>query len=209
MAEKQTKFQSVVWAWAAGWLLVSMGQQISGIYNLPNRGLAAYYILGFGGWALGAVFTIRYMRQRFAWDARITALSAAGWGAGALIAVLFGWYLAQSWDAGFLGLLVAPAIGALIGGALTLPVQFPATRITVVRASLRGAFSWGLSFLVFQFLAFYSSYLISALTVNLLAPILGDVWASVPGWGLPAAAGGYAAALVALFGDKLLYISED
>jgi hypothetical protein len=208
MNQTQRKYLSVTWAWAAGWLLVSIGQQIWGVNNLPNQGLAPLFILGFGGWAIGAVFTIRYMRQRFDADVRVTALRSVGWGAGALVAVLLGWYLAQSWDAGFLGLLVAPAIGALIGGALTLPVQFPASWSTVVRASLRGAFSWGLSFLVFEFLSFYLSYFFSTLMENLLAPSLGEIWASIIGWGLPAAAGGYAAALVALFGSKLLRIRE-
>ncbi len=201
------KFQAVLWAWAAGWALVSIGQQLWGVYDSPTRGVAPYLIFGIAGWALGAIFTIRYVRQRFGADGRLAAFGAVGWGLGALVAMLLGLSLVQTWDAGFLGLIVAPALGATIGGAFTI-TRRSSSPAAIVAGSLRGALGWGLSFLLFELLAFYAGYILSAVSINLLAPSLGDPWAKVPGWALPAGAGGYAAALVALFATKLLQVSE-
>jgi len=206
--DQRPKFWSVAWAWAAAWVLVSIGQMVSGVYNLPNYGLMAYYLLGFAGWAIGAAGTIRYLHQRFGADAHRMALRAAGWAAGALVALWFGLFWAQTWDAGFLGLILGPALGAVIGGAFTLPLRSPASPAAVLRACLRGAISWGAAFLVFQVLAFYAGYILTQMTVNLLAPILGDVWATVPGWALPAGFGGFLAALLALQASKLLHLTE-
>ncbi len=201
------KFQSVLWAWAAGWVLVSVGQQLWGVYDSPTRGVAPYLIFGIAGWALGAAFTIRYVRQRFGADSRLAVIGAVGWGIGALVAMLVGLSLVQTWDAGFLGLIVAPALGATIGGAFTI-TMWSSSPAAIVAGSLRGALGWGFSFLLFELLAFYAGYILSAVSINLLAPSLGDPWAKIPGWALPAGAGGYAAALVALFATKLLQVSE-
>lgn len=201
------KFRSVLWAWAAGWALVSVGQQLWGVYDSPTRGVVPYLIFGIAGWALGAAFTIRYVRQRFGADSRLAVISAVGWGTGALVAMVLSLFLVQTWDAGFLGLIVAPALGATIGGAFTI-TRRSSSVAAIVAGSLRCALGWGFSFLLFQLLAFYAGYILSAVSINLLAPVLGDPWAKVPGWALPAGAGGYAAALVALFATQLLQVSE-
>jgi hypothetical protein len=190
-------YQLISWAWAAGWFLVSMGMTISDVYSSPNRGLTIAYVMGFAGWAIGAAVTINYMQHQFVTNVYITGLSMAGWTVGALVAVALGLYWLQTWDAGFWGPIVAAAIGGAIGGALTLPIRYPSSLATIVRRSLWGAFSWGVMFLVFQVLAFYAGYILSALTVNRLVPIVGNIWAEVPGWALPAGLAGLHAAWLA------------
>jgi len=200
MINQGQKVWSVAWAWAAGWALVSMGQVISGAFNRPNNGLTAFYVLGFAGWAIGAAGTIRYVRSRFGADIHVTALSAAGWCVGALVAVVL-WFFwaetAETWQVGFLGPIVAPVLGGVIGGAFTLPMRSLSSAVAIVRASLLGAFSWGAAFLVFQFLAFYAGYILMLMTAGLLAPTVGWVWAQVPGWALPAGIGGFLAGWLA------------
>jgi hypothetical protein len=208
MSTKSVKFHSVTWAWALGWLLASMGQVLSGVYNLPNRGLTAFYLLGFAGWAIGAAGTLRYMRLRFGAEARVVALSAAGWMAGALSALVLGLFWMSTWNIGFLGPPVAVALGGAIGGGLTLPMRSFSSPAAIVRASLRGTFNWGLAFLVFQILMFYASYILVQWTVNPLVPILGEVWAEVPGWGLPACLGGFLAALLAMLDSRWVHLTE-
>jgi len=200
MIKQQKKFWSIAWAWAAGWVLLSMGQVISGVYNSPNNGLTAFHVLGFTGWGIGAAGTIRYVRQRFGVDVYVTALSAAGWCIGALVAValwLFWADKAETWQIGFLGPIVGPGLGGAIGGAFTLPMRVLSSPAAIARASLLGALSWGAAFLVFQFLAFYAGYILMLITAGLLAPIVGWVWAQVPWWALPAGVGGFLAALLA------------
>jgi hypothetical protein len=166
-------------------------------YSLPNRGLTALYVFGFAGWTIGAAGTIRYVRHRFGADVYIIALSVAGWVVGALVAVVLGLFRAETWNVGFLGLIVGPAVGGAIGGALTLPMRSPSSPATIVRASVRGALSWGAAFLVFQFLAFYTGYILMLMTAVPLASIVGWVWATVPGWALPAGVCGFLAARLA------------
>jgi hypothetical protein len=208
MITQRPKFQSVAWTWAAGWMLVSLGVVLSGVYNSPNRGLTAFYGLGFAGWVIGAAGTIRYVHQRFGADARMIALSAVGWGGGALVAVLLGLFWMFRWDTGFLGPLLAAALGGAIGGAFTLPLRSLSSPAAMLRMSLRGAFSWGLAFLVFQFLAFYAGYILMQLTINPLLPLLGEVWAGVPGLALPAGVCGFTSALLALLASKWIQINE-
>ena len=52
-----------------------------------------------------------------------------------------------------------------------------------------GAISWGAMFLIFQTLAFYAGYILSALTVNRLVPLLGNTWADRPRMGSAYGAG--------------------
>jgi len=195
----------VAWAWAAGWVLVSMGQTISDVYSLPNRGLTALYVLGFAGWAIGATGTIRYVRHRFGADVYVIALSVAGWGVGSLVAVVLGLFWMQTWNMGFLAMIVSPALGGALGGALTLPMRSLSSPATIVRASVRGAFSWGAAFVVFQFLAFYAGYILMQMTVNQLVPIAGAALATVPGWALPAGVGGLLAGWLA---SRSLQVTE-
>lgn len=205
MINGRRKFQSVAWAWAAGWVLVSMGQTISDVYSLPNRGLTALYVLGFAGWAIGATGTIRYVRHRFGADVYVIALSVAGWGVGSLVAVVLGLFWMQTWNMGFLAMIVSPALGGALGGALTLPMRSLSSPATIVRASVRGAFSWGAAFVVFQFLAFYAGYILMQMTVNQLVPIAGAALATVPGWALPAGVGGLLAGWLA---SRSLQVTE-
>ncbi len=197
MISQRRMFQSIPWAWAAGWTLVSTGMVISDGYSNPNRGWTAAYVLGFAGWALGAAVTISYIRLQLGKNNYATALSVAGWAVGALVAVVLGLSWLQTWDAGYWGPIMAAAFGGAIGGAFTIPVQSPPSLAKIVGASLLGALRWGATFLVFQTLAFYAGYIISQLTVNQLVPIVGNIWAEVPGWALPAGVCGLLAALLA------------
>ena len=197
ISKQKREPQSIAWAWAAGWLLVSMGQAISDVYSSPNRGLTAYYLLGFAGWIIGAAGTLRYMRRKFGADANVTALSAAGWTVGAVVAVVLGLFFLHTWNAGFLGPLAAAALGAAIGGALTLPMASLSSPGTVALAILRGMFSWGAAFLIFQILAFYAWYMLYMLTVNTLSQIFGNLWASIFVGVIPASVGGLLAGWLA------------
>ena len=197
MTHSPRNYQLIAWAWAAGWALVSTGMMIADIYSSPERDFTAAYVLGLAGWAIGSAVTIVYVRRQYGTNVYITGLSIAGWVAGALVAVVLGLFWLQTWDAGFWGPIVGAAIGGAIGGALTLPLRLPASLATIVLRSLWGALSWGVTFLIFQTLAFYAGYILSALTVNRLAPILGNIWAEVPGWAVPAGLGGLHAAMLA------------
>lgn len=197
MITQRRKFNTIAWGWAAGWALALSGQALSDVFSNPNRGLTAYYVLGFVGWAIGAAGTIQFIRQRFGADGNVTALSAAGWGLGALTALVFGLTWMQTWNLGFLGSPVAAALGGTIGGALTLPLRSLPAPARIVRACLWGALSWGGAFLVFQILAFYAGYILVVLTAARLAPFIGYAWAIVPGWAIPAGLGGLAAGWLA------------
>jgi hypothetical protein len=197
MNHRHPKILSVAWAWSAGWALASVGMSISDVYSSPNRGLAAFLMLGFAGWAIGAAGTIRYVRLRFGADIPVIVLSVAGWVVGALVAVVLGLLWMETWNLGYLGLPVGAALGGAIGGTLTLPVQSLASRVSLVRQSLRGALIWGASFLVFQVLAFYAGYLLVLMTAVPLASIIGWGWATVPGWALAAGVCGFLAARLA------------
>ena len=205
MFNRQPKIQSVAWAWAIGWSLVSMGMVISDVYSSPNRGLIAYYVLGVTGWIIGVVGTIRYMRHMFGVDVHMIALSVTGWGVGALVAMVLGLFWMETWNLGFLGSPVGVALGGAIGGALMLPMRSLSSPVTNVGASVRGAFSWGAAFLVFQILAFYAGYILMLLTFTPLASIVGWVWSTVPGWALPAGVCGFIAAWLA---SRSLHFTE-
>jgi len=206
MVNRRPKLISVAWAWAAGWVLASMGQLILYMYSTnPNDISPAVYVLGFAGWVIGAAGTIRYVRHRFEADVYVIALSVVGWGVGALVAVVLGLFWLQTWNVAFFGPIVGAAIGGAIGGAFTLPMRSLLSPATIVRDSVRGAFSWGLAFLVFQILAFYAGYILMLITAVQLAPIVGWVWAEVPGWLLPAGVFGLLAALLA---SRSLQITE-
>jgi len=198
MINRQRMFQSVAWAWAAGWVLVSMCYVVADVSSLPNRGLAAIYGLGFAGWTIGAAGTISYVRHRFGADVYVIALSVAGWGVGALVAVVL-------LSVGFQGLIVGAALGGAIGGGLTLPMRSPSSSATIVRASVRRAFNWGVSFLVFQFLAFYIGYFLLLMAAAPLASIVGWGWAKAAVWALPAGVGGFLAARLA---SRSLHFTE-
>ena len=174
-----------------------MGSMISDVFSSPNRGLTAYYALGIVGWAIGAAGTIRYLRHQFGVDVKVIALSVAGWCVGALVSVVLGLFWMFTWNLGFWGSPLGAALGGAIGGALTLPIRSLSSPAALVRASVRGAFSWGASFLVFQILVFYAGYILYMVTVNSLSQIVGPVWASVAVWSLPAGMGGFLAALLA------------
>ena len=88
MINHRRNYQLIAWAWGAGWLLVSMGMAISGVYSSPNSGLTAAYVLGFAGWTIGAAVTIHYVRQQFGKNVYLTGLSIAGWAVGAFVAVV-------------------------------------------------------------------------------------------------------------------------
>jgi len=197
MIHQRRNYQLIAWAWGAGWFLVSMGMVISAAYSKPDRGLTTAYVLGLSGWIMGAAVTILFVRKQYAANVFLTGLSIAGWAVGAFVAVILGLSWLHTWDAGFWGPIIGAAIGGAIGGASTLPLRLPASIATIVLRSLWGALSWGASFLVFQTLAFYAGYILSALTVNSLVPILGDVWAEVPGWTVPAGLAGLHAAMLA------------
>ena len=194
MIEGRRLRQSVAWAWAAGWFLASSGFVISDVYSRPNRGLTAAYLLGFSGWAVGAASTIRYVRQRVGADVQVVALSVAGWGVGAFVAVVFGLKWLEEWSPGFLGPVVAAAIGGVIGGALTLPNPSLSAPATMLRTSLSGAIRWGAAFLALKFLAFYAGYILVEMTVDPLVPMVGHIAAKIPGWAFPASLGGFLAA---------------
>ena len=89
------------------------------------------------------------------------------------------------------------ALGGAIGGALTLPMRSLSSPATLVRASVRGTFSRGAAFLVFQILAFYTGYILIMLAANPLESIVGLAWAYFPGMALPAGVGGFLAARLA------------
>ncbi len=197
MVNQRRNYQLIAWAWGAGWLLVSMGTAISGVYSNPNNGLTTAYVLGFAGWIIGAAVTIHYVRQKFGKNVYLTGLSIAGWAVGAFVAVVIGMSWLHTWDAGFWGPIVGTAIGGAIGGGLALPVRSPFSATAIVGRFLWGAISWGALFLIFQTLAFYIDYILTALTVNWLAPLLGDTWATVPGWAVPMGLAGLHAAMLA------------
>jgi hypothetical protein len=197
MIHQRGKILPVALAWAAGWLLVSLGQAISDVYSSPKRGLTAVYVLGLAGWAIAAAVTIRYVRRQFGADGHVTALSAAGWAAGALVAVVMGTHWLFTWNAGFFGLIAGPALGAVIGGAFTLPMRSLSPAGVILRASLLGAFIWGLVFLIFQTVAFYAWYFLFAKTVNSLYRTVGPVWALIIVGIFPAGIGGFLAGLIA------------
>jgi uncharacterized membrane protein YjfL (UPF0719 family) len=89
------------------------------------------------------------------------------------------------------------AFGGAIGGALTLPIQTLSSPAAMVRLSLRGVLFWGVSFLVFQVLAFYSGYFLMLMTAESLASWFGCDWATIPGWALSAGVCGFLAARIA------------
>lgn len=194
---KEPQIREVAWAWALGWFLASVGSVISDVSSTPNRGLAAAYMLGLLGWTIGGAGTVRYIRQQFGADAKVVALSAIGWGVGALLAVQLGLAWQQEWNAGFWGPIFGAAIGGTIGGALTVSSSSFSADRRALYASLSSAFRWGAAFLVFQVLAFYAGYLLMQMTVDPLVPLVGHVAAKIPGWTLPAGAGGFLAARLA------------
>ena len=193
MTGRRVAARSIAWAWAAGWLLVSLGQAISDVYSSPNRGLTAYYILGLAGWIVGAAGTLRFVHRRFNAGALVLALGAAGWIIGALLAVVWGLSLAEKGAAGFWGLIAGPVLGGGIGGALTLPLQSLAPPRKLALALLRGAFGWGAAFLVLQILAFYAWYMLYMLTADPLSNIFGPILGAVIAGLLPAGLGGWLA----------------
>lgn len=193
MSDRRDDVRSIAWAWAAGWVLVSIGQAISDVYSSPNRGLTAYYVLGLAGWIIGAAGTIRFVFRQFKAGASVLALSAAGWTAGSLMAVVWGLSLVERGDAGFWGLIAGPVLGGAIGGALTLPMQSLASPGRITRAILRGAFGWGAAFLVVQILAFYTWYMLYMLTADPLSKLFGPIWGAVIAGVLPAGLGGWLA----------------
>jgi hypothetical protein len=64
----------------------------------------------------------------------------------------------------------------------------------LVRRAADGAVCWGAGFLVFSFVSFYAGYILTQVTVDALVPIVGHALAKVPGWAVPAALCGVAAA---------------
>lgn len=197
MVSQRRLFQSIPWAWAAAWALASTGMIISDGYSDPNRGWTAAYVLGFAGWLIGASVTIGYVHRQYGANGYITALRISGWSIEAFVAVVLGYSWLQTWNGGYWGPIVAAALGGAIGGALTLPVRSPSSLVTIAGKSLLSAFSWGVTFLVFQTLAFYAGYILVQLTVNQLVPVVGNIWAGVPGWAIPAALCGLHAAMLA------------
>ena len=195
MSHQRGRIWSVGLAWAAGWLLVSLGQAISDVYSSPNRGSTALYVLGLAGWAVGAAGTLRFLRRRFGADGSVTANSAAGWAAGALVAVVLGTHWLFTWNAGFIGVIAGPALGAVIGGASTLPVRSLPPAGVALRASLLGMFAWGGVFLLFQTAAFYAWYILYATMGNSLYQSVGPVWALIIVGIIPAGIGGFLAGL--------------
>src|SRR4030042_2027659 len=122
MINHRRNYQLIAWAWGAGWLLVSMGTAISGVYSNPNSGLTAAYGLGYAVWAIGAAVTIHYVRQQFGKNVYLTGLSIAGWSVGAFVAVVIGLLWLHTWDAGFWGPNGGGAIGGAMGGGLRAAV---------------------------------------------------------------------------------------
>jgi hypothetical protein len=94
-----------------------------------------------------------------------------------MAAVLLGFSWLITWNTGYWGPIVAAVLGGGIGGGFTLSVLSPSSLISVVVASLWGAFRWATLFLVFQTLASYAGYVLSILTIYKLIPIVGDIWA--------------------------------
>jgi hypothetical protein len=206
MTHRRQIIHPIAWAWAAGWVLVSTGMVISDVYSSPNRGWTAAYVLGFAGWTIGAAVTIAYVRRQFGANGYLTALSIAGWAIGAFTALVLGFSWMFMWNGGFWGPIVAAALGGAIGGGFTLPLRSPSSLLSLVSASLLGAFSWGVMFLIFQTLAFYAGYLLSALMVYRLGPITGYVWwVELPGWVVPA---GICGLLAAQFASMSLRITS-
>jgi len=171
---------------------------ISDVYSSPNRGWTAAYLFGFAGWAIGAAVTVSFIRRQYGVNGYLTVLSIAGWAIGAFIALALGFSWMFMWNGGFWGPIVATALGGVIGGGFTLPLRSPSPMQSMVSASLVGAFSWGVMFLIFQTLAFYAGYLLSALMVYRLGPIIGyPWWIELPGWVVPAGVCGLLAAQLA------------
>jgi hypothetical protein len=162
MIDHRRQIRSAAWTWAIGWFMATVGLVISDVYSTPNRGLIAAYLLGLLGWAVGGAGTIRYVRRRFGGDGYVVALSAAGWGVGALLAVVLGLVWQDEWSPGFWGPILGAAIGGSIGGALTIPSRSLSSHPGVLRSSLSGAIRWGAAFLAFQVLAFYAGRMESA-----------------------------------------------
>ena len=93
-----------------------MGFVISDVYSSPNRGLTAAYLLGFCGWAVGAVGTVRYVRQQSHSTVSVIVLAATGWAIGASVAVGVGLEWLHEWNAGYWGPIMGTATGGAIGG---------------------------------------------------------------------------------------------
>ena len=196
MNTRKQPHNMIPWAWAVGWMLVSLGMVISDVFSRPSRGMAAYSLLGFAGWAVGAAGTIFFVRRRYEAGSAVLLLSALGWVLGGLAALVLGASWMTQWNVGFLASPVAIAIGGAAGGGLTLPMRIIASPGAVARNVIRGAIVWGLTFLLFQVLAFYTGYFLMILTVNWLHPMVGDLWAKAPGWALPAGICGFFAGWV-------------
>jgi hypothetical protein len=198
MTHRRQIIHPIAWAWAAGWVLVRTGMVISDVYSSPNRGWTAAYLFGFAGWAIGATVTIGYVRRQFGANGYLTALSISGWAIGAFTALVIGFSWMFMWNGGFWGPIVAAALGGAIGSGLTLPLRSPSSLLSLVSASLLGAFSWGAMFLIFQTLAFYAGFILSTLLWSRLGPITGYVWwVELPGWVMPAGICGLLAAQLA------------
>lgn len=198
MTPRRRIIHPIAWAWAVGWVLVSTGMVISDVYSSPNRGWMAAYVLGFAGWAIGAAGTVSFVQRQYGANGYLTALSIAGWAIGAFTALVLGFSWMFMWNGGYWGPIVAAALGGAIGGGLTLPLRSPSSLLSLVSASLVGAISWGVMFLIFQTLAFYAGYLLSAVMVYRLGPIIGyNWWIELPGWVVPAGICGLLAAQLA------------
>lgn len=198
MTHRRHIIHPIAWAWATGWALVSIGTVISDVYSSPNRGWTAAYVLGFAGWVVGAAVTITYVRRQAGANRFLTALSIAGWAVGAFTALVLGYYWMFLWNGGYWGPILAAALGGAIGGSLTLRLRSPSSLLSLVSAILLSVFSWGIMFLIFQTLAFYAGYLLSALMVYRLSPIIGySWWIELPGWVVPAGICGLLAAQLA------------
>ncbi len=197
MAAPQPRVQTVAWAWAAGWALAAAGMSISDVYSTPNRGLIAAYSLGVIGWVTGGTETLRH-RGRFEVTAPGTTVSIAGWILGALAAVALGQRWLVEWNLAYWGPIVSAGLGGTIGGAFTLPRRSWSSPATAVRLGLESALAWGVSFLLFQTLAFFAGYILMQMTVDPLVPIVGHQMAKVLGWAIPAGLAGLLAARLAL-----------
>jgi hypothetical protein len=155
--------------------------------------MLAAYSFGIAGWIIGAAGTIRYLR-RCGSTPSVVVFCAAGWSAGALVAVLLGQAWLADWRLGYWGPIVSAALGGSVGGAFTLHVESE----SAVSQRLQSALRWGASFLFFQAVAFYVGYILLQMTIDPLVPIVGHVTAGVVGWAVPAGFGGFFAARLAL-----------
>jgi hypothetical protein len=161
MTRPQLRISTVGWAWAAGWALAAAGLAISDVYSTPNRGMLAAYSFGIAGWIIGAAGTSRYLR-RCGSTPSVVVFCAAGWSAGALVAVLLGQAWLADWRLGYWGPIVSAALGGSVGGAFTLHVESE----SAVSQRLQSALRWGASFLFFQAVAFYVGYILLQMTIT-------------------------------------------